>query len=115
MDEVIITDHDPNWAVLFQQESELLQTVLGNGLIARIEHFGSTAVPGLAAKPVIDILVGVYSLQKAKQAAILPLRKLGYAYWADNPDPERLFFVNSTRRTSVSLNFCHRPLHQSAS
>ena len=61
--------------------------------IMRIEHFGSTAVPGLAAKPIIDLLVGVRSLTEAKRVAVAQLEQLDYAYWFDNPDPQRMFFV----------------------
>jgi len=58
-----------------------------------MEHFGSTAIPGLAAKPVIDILVAVRSIAEARERAVVPLTALGYAFWADNPKRDRLFFV----------------------
>ena len=93
MDEVIITAYDPNWIVLFEAESAQIQSVLAEGIVTRIEHFGSTAVPGLAAKPIIDLLVGVRSLAIAKQVAVEPLERLGYAYWWENPDPLRMFLV----------------------
>ena len=93
MDEVIITAYDPIWIVLFEAESALIKSVLAEGMVTRIEHFGSTAVPGLAAKPIIDLLVGVRSLAIAKQVAVEPLERLGYAYWRENPDPLRMFLV----------------------
>lgn len=93
MDEVVITEYDPNWVVLFEQESTRIRAALDGDLITRIEHFGSTAVPGLAAKPIIDLLVGICSLAKAKQVAVSQLEHLGYAYWLENPNPERMFFV----------------------
>jgi GrpB-like predicted nucleotidyltransferase (UPF0157 family) len=93
MDEVVITEYDPNWVLLFEQESARIRETLTGDLITRIEHFGSTAVPGLAAKPIIDLLVGVRSLAQAKQVAVSQLEHLGYAYWFDNPDPQRMFFV----------------------
>lgn len=92
MDEIVIVDYDPSWPLLFEQEAARIRKALSPNLITRIEHFGSTAVPGLAAKPVIDLLIAVQSLKKA-QDAITPLESLGYAYWFDNPDLERLFFV----------------------
>ena len=93
MDKVIVTVYDPNWIVLFKTESALIQSVLAEDIVTRIEHFGSTAVPGLAAKPIIDLLVGVKSLAIAKQIAVEPLEQLGYAYWRENPDPLRMFLV----------------------
>ena len=93
MDEVIITAYNPIWIVLFEAESALIQSVLIEGIVTRIEHFGSTAVPGLASKPIIDLLVGVKSLAVAKQVAVEPLERLGYAYWWENPDPLRMFLV----------------------
>ncbi|MBV9386044.1 MAG: GrpB family protein [Chroococcidiopsidaceae cyanobacterium CP_BM_ER_R8_30] len=93
MDEVVITEYDPHWTILFEQEASRICEVLDRDLITRIEHFGSTAVPGLAAKPVIDLLVEVRSLAQAKQVAVSQLEPLGYVYWFDNPDPQRMFFV----------------------
>ncbi|MBD2073332.1 GrpB family protein [Phormidium sp. FACHB-592] len=72
MDEIVITEYDPNWILLFEQESARIQAVLEGDLVTRIEHFGSTAVPGLAAKPIIDLLVGVRSLVEARQIAVVP-------------------------------------------
>jgi GrpB-like predicted nucleotidyltransferase (UPF0157 family) len=83
------------WNKLFKDFQWLLylrRNVLGNDLVVEIEHIGSTAVPGMAAKPVIDIMVGVRSLVGAK-SAIPALESLGYVYWRENPDPGRMFFV----------------------
>ena len=91
MDEIVIVESNPNWTLLFEQEAACLRK-LDQNLITRIEHFGSTAVPGLAAKPIIDILVGVRSLVEAR-VMISGLETLGYAYWSNNPDPQRMFFV----------------------
>ncbi|MGL6341897.1 MAG: GrpB family protein, partial [Waterburya sp.] len=93
MDEIIIVKYNPIWQLLFQEETERIHKVLDTTLVTRIDHFGSTAVPGLAAKPIIDLLIGVRSLSIAKQIAVSPLESLGYAYWHDNPDPQRMFFV----------------------
>ncbi|MGB5962281.1 MAG: GrpB family protein [Coleofasciculaceae cyanobacterium] len=106
MDEVVIVDYDPHWTILFKQEAQLISKVLEKNLITRIEHFGSTAVPGLAAKPIIDLLVGVSSLFLAKQT-VSQLETLGYAYWADNPDPQRLFFVKGLPPNSPRTHHIH--------
>jgi len=56
-EEVAIVPYDPVWPKLFSKEKKHLLSCLPRQLIRRIEHFGSTAVPGLAAKPIVDILV----------------------------------------------------------
>src|SRR6185503_5473614 len=58
---VVITEYDASWPVLFEEEAHRLRAVLGSSAL-RIEHVGSTSIPGLAAKPVIDIQVSVASL-----------------------------------------------------
>jgi GrpB-like predicted nucleotidyltransferase (UPF0157 family) len=93
MDAVEIVDYDPRWPLLFDEEAERLRAVLDPALIVGLEHFGSTAIPGLSAKPIIDILIAVRSLAAAQAAFIEALRKLDYVYWADNPKKDRMFFV----------------------
>jgi GrpB-like predicted nucleotidyltransferase (UPF0157 family) len=93
MDEVEIVSYDPRWPVLFGQEAERLRAVLDPSLIVGLEHFGSTAVPGLSAKPIIDILIAVRSLADAQASFVEALRHLDYVYWADNPKKDRMFFV----------------------
>ena len=73
-----VRDYDPRWQVLFDEECERLRCVFGP--MATIEHIGSTSVPGLAAKPIIDLLVGVQSLAEAKSNCVEPLRALRYTY-----------------------------------
>ena len=55
---IVIVDYDPEWPRRFESEAERVRRALGV-TTRRIEHFGSTSVPGLAAKPIIDVLVGV--------------------------------------------------------
>jgi GrpB-like predicted nucleotidyltransferase (UPF0157 family) len=63
---IVVSDYDPNWPKLFEQEHTRIRNALGSSALA-IEHIGSTAVPGLPSKPIIDLLVGVPSLEEAKQ------------------------------------------------
>ncbi|NEP03789.1 MAG: GrpB family protein [Okeania sp. SIO2G4] len=107
MDEIIIVEHNPDWKFMFQQEATHIRELLGESLIHRIEHFGSTAVPGLAAKPIIDLLIEVSSLEEAKQIAIPQLKLLGYEYWFDNPDPQRMFFVKGLPPNSPRTHHVH--------
>lgn len=107
MDEVVIVEYNPNWVFLFEQEAASIRTALDEDLITRIEHFGSTAVPALAAKPVIDLLVGARSLTEAKQVAVSQLEHLGYVYWFENPDPQRMFFVKGLPPNSPRTHHIH--------
>ena len=93
MDEIEIVDYDPRWAFLSNEEAARLRAVLDPSLIVGLEHFGSTAIPGLAAKPIIDILIAVRSLAAARATFVETLQKLDYIYWADNPKKDRMFFV----------------------
>ena len=56
-----LVDYDPEWPFLFEKEKVRLQNVLAS-IPRGIEHFGSTAIPGLPAKPIIDILIGILPL-----------------------------------------------------
>lgn len=58
-EEVAVVDYDPRWPELFEQERLHLLSCLPSEVVTRIEHFGSTAVPGLPAKPIVDMLVEV--------------------------------------------------------
>ncbi len=92
MDEIEIVAYDPRWPALFAAEGARLRATLDPALVLAIEHLGSTAVPGLAAKPVIDIFITTPSIAAA-QALIAPLEALGYLFWSDNPRKDRMFFV----------------------
>jgi putative glutamine amidotransferase len=76
-----IVDHDPEWAGLFEREAALIREALGS-LALRVDHVGSTAVPGLAAKPVVDIQISVDSLVP-RVPMIEPLESIGYTFQAD--------------------------------
>ncbi len=93
MDEVQLVDYDPRWPAMFLAELERLRAALPPGLIVAAEHFGSTAILGMMAKPIIDILIAVASLDDAIRRAVRPMEALGYAFWSDNPKRDRLFFV----------------------
>ena len=90
---IVVTDYNPAWPAMFEREPTKLATALGP-LVVTIEHVGSTAVPGLAAKPIIDLLVGVRSLDDARSACIKGLQALGYTYMPEYEAwlPGELFF-----------------------
>ena len=87
---VEIVPYDPAWSKGFEEEREALQSALGPWLVGSIEHIGSTAVPGLAAKPVIDIMAGVENLDRSRPA-ISVVATLGYCYFPYRPDSEHWF------------------------
>jgi GrpB-like predicted nucleotidyltransferase (UPF0157 family) len=88
-DGIVVVPHDASWSTRFRIESRLLQVALSD-LAPAIEHIGSTSVPGLAAKPVIDIMAGVASLD-ASRAALEAAARLGYCYFPYRPDQEHWF------------------------
>ena len=81
-----VVPYDPLWLQMYVEESQRILALIGS-YVERIEHIGSTAVPGLAAKPVIDILIGVHNLADAP-LFIPPLISLGYEY---KPEHESVF------------------------
>ena len=93
MDDIHLVDYDPRWPALYAAESARVRAALPAGLVHAAEHFGSTAIPGMVAKPVIDILIAVQSIEQARMIAVAPIVALGYAFWADKPKRDRLFFV----------------------
>ncbi len=88
-EEIAVAPYDPRWPELFVRERLHLLSCLPSDLIERIEHFGSTAVPGLSAKPIVDILVGVTSLDETRRNIAPILEAQGYDYfwrlsWGDD-------------------------------
>src|SRR6185295_18245210 len=65
-DEIEIVAYNPEWPLMFADEKRHLLSCHPRELIRRIEHFGSTAVPNLAAKPIVDMLVEVSSLDETR-------------------------------------------------
>ena len=77
---VILEEYDQSWPTRFEEERNLLMGVAAEWCYGGIEHIGSTAVPGMVAKPVIDIMFGVKSLEESKPA-IEVVKENGYEYW----------------------------------
>ncbi len=80
-EEVSIVAYDPSWPQMFEEEKRHLMECLPPELIRRIEHFGSTAIPGLRAKPIVDMLVEVSSLEATKARIVPLLEAQGYDYF----------------------------------
>ncbi len=86
---IVIADYDPAWVTRFEAERDLIYRTCGRDAFVRIEHMGSTSVPGLAAKPIIDMMPGVRSLDDAPPLIPL-LGSIGYDYEPafEKPSPE---------------------------
>ena len=82
---VEILQYDPTWPSRFERERALLETVLAPWLAGSIEHIGSTAIPGMVAKPVIDIMAAVESLD-ASRGAISAATSAGYIHSPYRPE-----------------------------
>lgn len=90
---VVIHNYCPQWPSQFDSERGQLQQILPNAVI---EHIGSTAVVGLSAKPIIDVMMGVSSLAEI-ESRIAPLENLGYEYVPKHEAvlPQRRYFTKS--------------------
>ncbi len=86
-----LVEHNPNWRLSFEREAKKLRKVFGKDCID-IQHCGSTAIPGILAKPIIDIALIVPSLQKAKRYE-KKLKEIGYEIKKNDTRKERLFFT----------------------
>jgi GrpB-like predicted nucleotidyltransferase (UPF0157 family) len=87
---VIVVPYDPAWPGLFDEEAARLRPVFGGNLVA-LHHIGSTAVPGLAAKPIIDMLPEVRDIG-AVDSLNDALAELGYLAWGEYGIPGRRYF-----------------------
>lgn len=92
-DAIELVPYNTEWPKLAEIEIKKLFEALPKNHILDIQHVGSTAIFGMLAKPIIDIQIAVDSLKAIKPIAINILKLLGYVYWDENPDSERLFFV----------------------
>ena len=100
---VEIVPYDPAWPEQFAELGRELRAGLGD-IALRIDHVGSTAVPGLAAKPIIDVQVSVAAFEPLA-AFKQPLERLGYVFRADNPERTKRYFREppGRRRTHVHV------------
>jgi GrpB-like predicted nucleotidyltransferase (UPF0157 family) len=89
---IVLVPHRAEWEDLARREIAAIRAGLAGMPVSGIQHIGSTAIPGIRAKPILDIQVLVPALAEA-QGAIAALCALGYEYWEDNPDGLRWLFV----------------------
>jgi GrpB-like predicted nucleotidyltransferase (UPF0157 family) len=91
-DRIELVDPDPSWPGQYAAEASALIQVLPRAAGVCLEHFGSTAIPDIRAKPIIDILV-IHPYPGLWRDLIGPIASLGYVFWPENPRKDRMFFV----------------------
>jgi GrpB-like predicted nucleotidyltransferase (UPF0157 family) len=99
----VIVPYDPEWPSLFSELGVVLRKALGDTAL-RIDHIGATSIPGLAAKPIIDIQVSVRAFEPL-DAFRLPIESLGFVFRADNPELTKRYFREAPgeRRTHIHV------------
>lgn len=102
MRKVAVVDYDAQWPVLFAAERSLLQITLGE-VISQIHHVGSTSVVGLAAKPIIDILLEVVDLDELDKLNAA-MAQAGYTARGENGIPNRRYFTKGGDQRSHQVH-----------
>lgn len=89
-EEIEVVEHNPEWAELFTQESQKIRAFFEPKRLLGLEHYGSTSVPGLFAKPIIDIMVGLDEFYISEQEKSI-FENLGYLYFGKAAATQRFF------------------------
>ncbi|HET6978329.1 MAG TPA: GrpB family protein [Pyrinomonadaceae bacterium] len=92
-----LSPYDSRWKTLFREERDCLQAQIGQ-YVLDIQHIGSTSIPGLPAKPILDIGIAVANFEEAVRC-VTPLEKLEFMYKGENGIPRRHYFVKGNPRT----------------
>lgn len=94
---IILSDYNPAWPALYSAEKALIESRIGENNLVRISHYGSTSIPGITAKPTIDILLEV-SDDIDKGRLISSFADMGYGYdpQPKNPAPHMMFMKGYT-------------------
>jgi GrpB-like predicted nucleotidyltransferase (UPF0157 family) len=96
-----LVPHDPEWSVRFEAERAVLAKAIGEWAVGGIHHVGSTAIPGVDAEPIVDILVGTADVYGSR-ACVEPIARLGYRA-CSSPDEETLSFCKLGQAFELSL------------
>lgn len=106
---VSLSEYDTAWPALFEAEAGRLRRLLDGIPIGRIEHIGSTAVPGLRAKPIIDMMVEVPDYECVRQRVAPILKAEGYAFlWRPvSPGDPEIDYAWFIRRDASGRRVCH--------
>jgi GrpB-like predicted nucleotidyltransferase (UPF0157 family) len=104
-----IVPYDKNWVNIFNSESKLIKDTLGDNIALKIEHFGSTAVDGISAKPTIDILVEIpFLTDNLKEMIIQKMTKIDYHFiWRTDEKLPYMHFVKGYTINGFEGNIFH--------
>jgi GrpB-like predicted nucleotidyltransferase (UPF0157 family) len=102
---VRLAPYEDEWTCLYEEEKARLQAAVGDQVLD-IQHVGSTAIPGIVAKPILDVAVAVRSFEAAF-VCIEPIVALGYEYHGENGIPRRHYFVLRDPDTGHTLIHLH--------
>jgi GrpB-like predicted nucleotidyltransferase (UPF0157 family) len=103
-DEVHLVDYDPAWPDRYEEMASRLRNTISPDIVLRIERYGSTAIPGIPAKPVIDILMEVPSFPEARRNLIPLFNRLECEYWWYD---EHMLFIVRDESTGVRTHHIH--------
>lgn len=106
---IVIVPYNKKWNELFWEEKKLILNTLGEKVALRIEHFGSTAIEVLAAKPTIDILVEIPPLtDELKTEVVEEMKEIGYNFiWRTDEPPPYMNFVKGYTLKGFEENVFH--------
>jgi len=103
MDKIIIEKYSEEWPIIFKKLGQSIRNELGE-IALRIDHIGSTSIPNMSAKPIIDLQISVTQLEPTDPYRI-PLEKIGYVFREKNPDKTKRYFRESSgdKRTQIHV------------
>jgi GrpB-like predicted nucleotidyltransferase (UPF0157 family) len=91
---VEVVPHDSEWKKKYEEEASIVRSILKKEILA-IHHFGSTAIPGISAKPIIDILIEVYNIEKFDEYNNVMIEQ-GYIPKGESGIPKRRLFIKGS-------------------
>ena len=97
---VEVVPHDPEWKKKYEKEASIVRSIFKKEILA-IHHVGSTAIPGISAKPIIDILVEVYSIEKVDEFNNDMIEQ-GYIPKGQSGIPNRRLFIKGSEELRIS-------------
>lgn len=108
-DRIELVPYNPVWPSRFEAEKQHLTECLPDDLLVRIEHYGSTSIPGMTAKPVVDMLVEVTNLERAREQVPPTLEAQGYDYFwkSTDGDGQPPFYVWLIKRDETGQRTHH--------
>jgi GrpB-like predicted nucleotidyltransferase (UPF0157 family) len=111
-EDIALVPYDARWPEMFRAEKAHLESCLPADLLRRIEHFGSTAIPEICAKPIVDVLVEVTDLEEAKRRIVPVLESQGYEYiWrptrGDDGPPWYAWFIKREPVSGARTHHIH--------